>query len=115
MSSLCTEEEIALTLSYAVLAPPLAKYHPSSFDRLVLAGSLLASLELIKVPSTDSQRALVLIHASSEVVDIGLASSWLTVAGVLNCTVVVLCERLLLSSCWLRATAKEATDGMTDG
>ena len=82
---------------------------------LVLASSLLASLELVKVPSTDGQRALVLIHAPSEVGHIGLASSWSLVVLALSVGVVVghLC---LLRLGWRsRATAaEETTDGVAD-
>ena len=41
----------------------------------------MASLELVKVPTADGQTALVLIHAATEVGDIGLASSGSLVAG----------------------------------
>lgn len=44
--------------------------------RLVLGGGGLASLELVKVPTADGQRTLVLIHAAAEVGDVGLASPW---------------------------------------
>ena len=41
--------------------------------RLVLGGSLLAGLELVKIPAADREVALVLVHALAEVHDIGLA------------------------------------------
>lgn len=83
---------------------------------LVLASSLLARLELVKVPTADSQRALVLIHASSEVGNVGLASPWALVVLGLSIGVVVSQRRLLLLG-WSggAAAAEEATDGVTDG
>jgi hypothetical protein len=42
-----------------------------SHNPLVLTGGGLACLELVQVPSTDSQAALVLVHALAEVVDVG--------------------------------------------
>lgn len=62
----------------------------------VLTCSLLASLQLIEVPTTNRERALVLVHAASEVVDVCFAGSRLTVAGVLNGAIVILSHLLLL-------------------
>jgi len=72
--------------STIILSPILPL--PPSFSQLmhlpttlVLASSRLASLELIKVPSTDSQITPVGVHAVAEVSDIGLASSGRLVLG----------------------------------
>jgi len=87
-----------------------------SFANLVLASSLLASLELVKVPTADSQRALVLVHAPSEVANIGLASPWALVVLSLRVGVVVSHLRLLLLGwCGRAAAAEESTDGVADG
>lgn len=41
----------------------------------------MASLKLVKVPTTDGQTALVLIHAATEVGNIGLTCSGSLVVG----------------------------------
>lgn len=57
---------------------PLPNYHTrSTRATLVLASSRLARLQLIEVPSTDSQAALVLVHALAELVDVVCASAGL--------------------------------------
>lgn len=82
---------------------------------LVLASRGLASLQLIHIPSTNSQAALVLIHALSEVADLCLASSALILSA---CLLVLLCEFgrgwLLLSGSG-GAAREETADGMADG
>lgn len=82
---------------------------------LVLASRLLAGLQLIQIPSTDVQAALVVIHALPEVANLGLASTALlgrVVGLVLLCEVGVL--GLLLGRCG-GAAAEPASDGVADG
>lgn len=70
-----------------VISMQLLRYHIPSFcmkTDLVLASSLLTSLELIKIPPTDCQRTLVLVHALAEVVDVCLTSSGLAIAAGLD-------------------------------
>lgn len=47
------------------------------YDPLVLASRGLASLELVKIPTTDSQTTLVLIHALAEALDVVCARAGL--------------------------------------
>lgn len=84
----------------------------------VLRSRRLACLQLVQVPPADRQVALVLIHASPEVLDVGPAYRWwlvVAVHGVL--AVLVLRHGLRGLGCWCsggRATSEEATDGVAD-
>ena len=86
-------------------------------SRLVGSGSRLASLELVKVPATDGQVALVLVHAAAEVVDVGLADLGGLVAGrgvgAVVCRVGGSLALLLNRS--RRAATEEAANGVADG
>lgn len=84
---------------------------------LVLAGSGLARLELVKVPAADGQVALVLVHAAPEVADVLCAHAGSLVLGVHHGLAVLgLGKRLVgrRSGC-AGAAAEPATDGVTDG
>ena len=77
---------------------------------LVLASSLLTRLQLIQIPSTDGQIALVLVHALAEVGHFtGAHGGCLVIAGLdlLGCL-------LLLDGC-RGATAEPAADGLANG
>lgn len=93
-------------------------YSPAA-HRLVLASRRLARLKLVQVPSADGQAALVLIHASSKVVDVGLADLGGLVTAV-HGVLAVLClgDRLGRSSLCCRsgrATAEPAAYCVADG
>jgi len=88
-----------------------------SSSPLVLAGSSLARLELVKVPAADGEVALVLVHAAPEVGDVLCAHARglvLRVHGGL--AVLVLGERLVdrRSGC-AGAAAEPTTNGVADG
>lgn len=61
---------------------------PSERQTLVLSGSLLASLQLLHVPTADGHVALVLVHAVGKTLDVrgtgtrGLVRAALTVQGI---------------------------------
>ena len=83
---------------------------------LVLTSSLLASLQLIQVPSANRQATLVLVHAGAELLDVSRARARrLHLCGAL----VLLCEFGVLGrslgGCGGRAAAEEAADGVADG
>ena len=83
---------------------------------LVLAGSGLARLELVKVPTADGQVALVLVHAAPEVGDVLRAHAGSLVLGVHGGLAVLgLGERLVGRRSGAGATAEPAADGVTDG
>lgn len=76
LDSLPKDNRAARYTIYSI--PPL---HPSPCPShpLILAGSSLAGLELVEIPSANVQAALVLVHALPEVTDLGLASATLAV------------------------------------
>lgn len=84
---------------------------------LVLAGSGLARLELVKVPTADGQVALVLVHAAPEVADVLCANTGSLVLRVHGGLAVLgLGKRLVgrRSGC-AGSAAEPAADGVTDG
>ena len=88
-----------------------------SSSPLVLAGSSLARLELVKVPAADGKVALVLVHAAPEVGDVLCAHTRGLVLGVHGgLAVLVLGERLVdgRSGC-AGAAAEPTADGVADG
>lgn len=113
------KKELSSGIHYALrfYAFLLFPYSPlmSSCPPLVLAGSLLAGLELVKVPSADVQRALVLVHALAEVVDVR-GTCALLLALVAAGVVCALLEGrgLRLGGRRAGATTEEATDGVAD-
>ena len=83
---------------------------------LVLAGSGLARLELVKVPTADGQVALVLVHTAPEVADVLCAHAGSLVLGVHGGLAVLgLGERLVGRRSCAGAAAEPATDGVTNG
>ena len=87
-----------------------------SSSPLVLAGSSLARLELVKVPAADGKVALVLVHAAPEVGDILCAHAGSLVVGVHGGLAVLgLSERLVGRRSGAGSAAEPATDGVTDG
>lgn len=93
---------------------------------LIPAGSSLASLQLVQVPTTDIQIPLILIHTAGEVLDVRGTWPCIFVGTRLLCTVGVvelarlgvifgrLLVFLLLGCRRCRRSAEETTDGMTD-
>ena len=82
---------------------------------LILASSSLASLELIQVPPTDGQVALLLIRALPEVGDVlrtDLRRLVLLVHRIL--AIVLLGDRLVGGRCSLGAAAEHSAERMTD-
>ena len=84
---------------------------------------MLASLELLHVPSADRHIALVLVHAVGEALDVGgagtvcLSGSALAVKGIghgIPGLCVCVGELLLFLSGCGTTTAKETADGMAD-
>jgi hypothetical protein len=91
--------------------------HFYSSSPLVLAGSSLARLELVKVPAADGEVALVLVHAAPEVGDVLCANAGGLVLGVHGgLAVLVLGERLVgrRSGC-AGAAAEPTTNGVANG
>jgi len=83
---------------------------------LVLAGSGLARLELVKVPAANGQVALVLVHAAPEVADILCANAGSLVLGVHGGLAVLgLGERLVGRRSCAGPAAEPAADGVADG
>lgn len=101
----------ASTLAVSHSSPHL---HHGIFS-LVLTSSRLASLQLIQIPPTDSQTALILIHASLEVVDLRVADPrWLVVL-IHAVLAIVLLGDGLVGWCLLgAAAAEEAADRVAD-
>jgi len=88
-----------------------------SSSPLVLAGSSLARLELVKVPAADGKVALVLVHAAPEVGDVLCANARGLVLGVHGGLAVLgLGNRLVgrRSGC-AGTTAEPTANGVTDG
>jgi hypothetical protein len=88
-----------------------------SSSPLVLAGSSLARLELVKVPAADGEVALVLVHAAPEVGDVLSANAGGLVLGVHHgLAVLVLGQRLVgrRSGC-AGAAAEPTANGVADG
>ena len=82
---------------------------------LVLAGSGLARLELVKVPAADGQVAMVLVHAAPEVADVLCAHAGSLVLGVHGGLAVLgLGERLVSRRSCAGSSAEPAADGVAD-
>lgn len=93
--------------------------HQLFFIPLVRFGGSLASLELIQVPSTDTQVALVVVHALAEVLRVGGAGRVLPgrrgVVALVQTIVHGLRWGCLLSRSAAGAATEEAPDGVADG
>ena len=97
----------------------LATIHscPLFYSSLVIPSSLLASLQLLHIPTTNIHVPIILVHATREVLDINgtRASSFLTSRslGVVHATVgwgVVVHRLLLFGRCSRGTAAEEATN-----
>ena len=66
MTNPCIQRRESTTVNASFANAHFPSFHIQG--RLVRASSLLASLELVQVPSADGQVALVLVHALAEVV-----------------------------------------------
>ena len=100
---------------------PFAPSYNSSFTcthlravaTAILSSSLLASLELIKVPAANVQVTLVLVHALTETLDLLATHSRLLVGGVV---VLRLADGTGLGFGGLgRAATEHAANGVADG
>ena len=90
-------------------------FHGSG-ECLVLACGSLAGLELIEVPSANVQAALVLVHASAEVVDVVGAGTLGCGLRVVGLALLQLLLALYRGSRRSRgAAAEETTDCVSDG
>lgn len=100
-----------LSLHFIFTTPPPQLNFPfvPVTSSLVLASSCLASLQLIKIPPTDRQAALVLVHALSESIDIVLARAWRLIVVRLRGS-----GLLLLLLYGRGSTTEEAADGMAN-
>lgn len=86
--------KMPLTMQYTQLA------HTISHSHLILSSSLLTSLKLIKIPPTNAQRALILIHTLAESIDIVCASASRGALGVRLLLSVLLREVCGLGRCF---------------
>jgi hypothetical protein len=101
---------------YALTSLDVKYWTSQMLFNLVLAGSGLARLELIKVPAADGKIALVLVHTAPEVGDVLRADAGSLVLGVHGSLAIRgLGQRLVdrRSGC-AGSTAKPATDGVTN-
>jgi hypothetical protein len=93
---------------------------PKYLNNLVLARTRLACLQLIQVPSTDVQTALVVIHAFPEVLNIALARAAAVLALLGVVCLVLVCEVGGLGGFGRRGglgggPAEHAAQGVADG
>jgi hypothetical protein len=112
--SQCNHTPSNLSIYIHTLLPSLATHTPLG---LILTSSRLTSLQLIQIPTTNSQIALILVHTALEVHHLALADLRGLVRLVHRVLAIILLSNGLVDRCFGLAVAatEPAADCMADG